>query len=463
MKFLFDDASFSFETLRAIGYAPYGGADIGEMVATAGRIPEGDETAWYAQWKALAERIGADADTSSAAGRTVSAREGYLRASNYHRLSEFYLRTDPRHDPRVLAASRAAADTFARAAALLPQPLTRVEIPYEDTALPGWWIPADAATPDPRHLHFERGANHPAPGDPIVPQGRPVLLFHGGFDSTVEELYFAGGAAAARRGYHTLIIDGPGQGSVLREQHLPFRPDWEVVVTSAVDWLLAPGNSVTRSSANVSDHGYSGDPEDASSETAIRSGSLIDPDAIALMGMSMGGQLAPRAAAFEHRLAALIAYDGVYSLPDTMNGLLPAPLRTLLEQHTPEADAQANAALTAATATDAGLRWALQNGMWTLGTSTPVAYIRALAPYTLDGVAEQITCPTLVLAGENDQFFTGQPEALRDALTAPVTYHLFQEADGAGEHCQDGAMTTLHQVVFDWLDATLSTTTTSTA
>lgn len=57
MKFLFDDASFSFETLRAIGYTPYGGADIGEMVATARLIPEADESAWYQQWKALAERV----------------------------------------------------------------------------------------------------------------------------------------------------------------------------------------------------------------------------------------------------------------------------------------------------------------------------------------------------------------------------------------------------------------------
>ena len=44
---LFNDQSFSFETLRALGYAPYGGADIGEVTSTASRIPDGDETAWY--------------------------------------------------------------------------------------------------------------------------------------------------------------------------------------------------------------------------------------------------------------------------------------------------------------------------------------------------------------------------------------------------------------------------------
>lgn len=414
MRFLFDNPSFSFETLRAIGYATYGGADIGEMVATAAKIPEGDESAWCNQWTALAERVEAAAKASAAAGRSVSAREGYLRASNYYRLAEFYLREDPRHDPRVVDLSRRSAAAFALAAALLPQPLTRVAIPYQGTTLPGWWVPADSGTPDPRTAGSY--------------EGRPVLLFHGGFDSTVEELYFAGGAAAARRGYHALLVDGPGQGSVLRDQHLPFRPDWDVVVTAAVDWI----------------HGRA----DTNSD--------IDIDAIALMGMSMGGFLAPRAAAVEHRIAALIAYDGVYSLPDTWDRLLPAPLRALMEQGTLVGDAQANAALTAATATDTQLRWSLLNGMWTFGLTTPVELVRAAEPYTMAGIADRITCPTLVLDAEDDQFFSGQATALRDALTAPTTYHLFREADGAGEHCQDGAMTTLHRVVFDWLDATLT-------
>ena len=450
MKFLFDDPSFSFETLRAVGYTPYSGADIGEMVATAGRIADGDESAWYTQWKALAERIEADADSSAAAGRAVSARESYLRASTYHRMSEFYLRTDPDHDPRVLAASRAGVAAFTHAAALLPQPLTPVRIPYLDTTLPGWWVPADDGTPDPRTRSTHR-ADGSSDRETSTSRGRPVLVFHGGFDSTVEELYFAGGAAAARRGYHALLIDGPGQGMVLREQHLPFRPDWEVVVTAAVDWLLGGGGD-----------GAAADPPHASG-SAGRSrsgvpvlGQTIDPDAIALMGMSMGGQLAPRAAAFEHRLAALIAYDGVYSLPQTMNGMLPAPIRSLLDQATPEADAQANEAITTAMSKNTQLRWSYLNGMWSCGAATPVELVRTLAPFTLDGIVQQIECPTLVLDAESDQFFAGQAETLRDALTAPVTYHRFLEADGAGEHCQDGAMSSLHRVVFDWLDETLA-------
>ena len=243
---IFNDQSFSFETLRALGYAPYGGADIGEVTSTASRIPDGDETAWYTQWRALADRIHADADRSAAAGHSVSARESYLRASNYYRLCEFYLRVGSSNDAEVREVGQLSVDSFACAAQLMKPAPQRVSFPYEDTTLPGWWIPADLGTP------------HPTGGDPDGP--RPTLLYHGGFDSTEEELYFSGGAAAARRGYHVLAFAGPGQGSALRDQKLLFRPDWEAVVTPAVDWLLARPD--------------------------------VDPERIALMGMSLGGLLA---------------------------------------------------------------------------------------------------------------------------------------------------------------------------
>ena len=190
----------------AFGYAHYGGADIGEVLSTAGRIPDGDEAAWYTQWRALAERIHAEADRSAGGRHRVSARESYLRASNYYRLCEFYLRVDPTDDALVREVGQLSVDMFACAAQLMSSPPERVRFPYEDTTLPGWWIPA------------ESGSAHPSGGDPDGP--RPTLLFHGGFDSTEEELYFSGGAAAARRGYHVLAFAGPGQGSALRDQQL---------------------------------------------------------------------------------------------------------------------------------------------------------------------------------------------------------------------------------------------------
>ena len=400
--FLFNDQSFSFETLRALAYTPYGGADIGEVVSTAGRIPDGDETTWYTQWRALAERIHADADRSASEGHPVSARESYLRASNYYRLCEFYLRADSANDPEVREVGQLSVDSFARAAQLMNRPPEQVRFPYEDTTLPGWWIPA------------ELGSAHPAGADPDAP--RPTLLFHGGFDSTEEELYFAGGAAAARRGYHVLAFAGPGQGSALRDQQLLFRPDWDAVVTPAVDWVLARPD--------------------------------VDPKRIALMGMSFGGELAPRAAATEHRLAALVAYDALYSFGGALqNKVGPAIMELVRDGVDMKVNALADEIMSSNTQLRSFFRW----GMWAFGVDGPAAVIRATDPYTLEDYAPIIACPTLVLEGEND-FGPGQASPLYEALSCQKTYHLFPTAEGGGEHCQEGAMSRLHQVVFDWLD-----------
>ena len=406
---IFNDQSFSFETLRALGYAPYGGADIGEVTSTASRIPDGDETAWYTQWRALADRIHAAADRSAAAGHSVSARESYLRASNYYRLCEFYLRVGSSNDAEVREVGQLSVDSFACAAQLMKPAPQRVSFPYEDTTLPGWWIPADLGTP------------HPTGGDPDGP--RPTLLYHGGFDSTEEELYFSGGAAAARRGYHVLAFAGPGQGSALRDQKLLFRPDWEAVVTPAVDWLLARPD--------------------------------VDPERIALMGMSLGGLLAPRAAASEHRVAALIAFDGLYSFADQWYGLVGPEIIKLVGEDLDASDVKASALIN--DIMDSGtntfgraLKWAT----WVYGADSMAAVVRMVAPYTLEGYAPLITCPTLVLDGEDDP---GHASQLYEALRCQKTYHLFPAAEGGGGHCQGGVMSRLHQVVFDWLGTVLAT------
>jgi dipeptidyl aminopeptidase/acylaminoacyl peptidase len=183
MRFLFDDESFSFEALRAAGYATYGGAELGEVLVACRDIADGDEQAWSTRWARLAG---------------------------------------------------ASQQAFAQAADLLDIPASKVRIPYQGTTLPGYFFFADTT------------------GEP-----RPTVIYHGGYDSTLEEDYLALAAGALRRGYHVLAFDGPGQGSTVRDQGLHFRPDWEAVVTPVVDYALALPH--------------------------------VDPDRIALVGTSLGG------------------------------------------------------------------------------------------------------------------------------------------------------------------------------
>lgn len=189
MKVAFQDESFAFEFVRNLGFTYYGGADIGEMMATAHRIKEGDVESWFQEWNALARRVNARADADLTAGHLTSARESFLRASTYFRTAEFYLHENA-EDPRILTTSRASQKAYAEAARLSGPTWELVEIPYEGTTLPGYFYKVDDS------------------GKP-----RPTLIFHGGYDSSLEELYYFGAAAAIRRGYNCLTFDGPGQGA----------------------------------------------------------------------------------------------------------------------------------------------------------------------------------------------------------------------------------------------------------
>lgn len=394
MKFLFDDLSFSFETLRAAGFATYGGADLGEVLVTARSIGEGDEAGWLRAWSSTAERVHALGDAALAAGHRVSAREAFLRASNYYRTAEFYRRENPAGDPEVRRLSDASRATFRAAVDLFDSPVEQVRIPYEGTTLPGYLFLVDGS------------------GAP-----RPTVIYNNGFDSTAEESYFAVAAAALRRGYNVLAFDGPGQGAALRDQGLFFRPDWEAVITPVVDHAL------TR-------------PE-------------IAPAAISLFGYSLGGYLAARAAAFEHRLAAIVLDDGVYDFHGAFDSSMPPFLAQWIDDGNPAAEPVVGLL----TSVDTQIRWAMRNGAWTFGVASGTEFVRATRSYTIADVADRIVCPTLILDAENDQFFRGQPQLVEKALVnADTTLVTLTEAEGAGEHCHLGAMSRFHQVMFDWLD-----------
>jgi alpha-beta hydrolase superfamily lysophospholipase len=394
----FRDESFSFETLRAAGSAPYGGADLGEVLATARVIRNGDEAGWFTAWHKIAERVHGIAETALNNGHRVSAREAFLRASNYYRTAEFFRRKNAASDTEARAVARLSRQMFASAINLMDRPVLHIDIPYETTTLPGYLFLVD-----------DSGA------------ARPTVVYTNGYDSTAEESWFAIAAAALKRGYNVLAYDGPGQGAVIREHGLAFRPDWEAVLTPVLDYC-------------------EGRTE-------------IDSHAIALFGYSMGSYLVARAAAFDHRPAALILNDGIFDFHQAYVNALPGWVMRRIRNGK---DGLANRLMGVMAALRTQVRWGLNNGVWTLGAASYADFIRRTTDYTLAGLADRISAPTLIIDAEADQFFRGQPSVLANAMTAPTTLARFTTAEGAGEHCHVASLIRAHQVIFDWLDTTTS-------
>ncbi|WP_419786139.1 alpha/beta hydrolase family protein [Pseudodesulfovibrio sp.] len=388
---VFEDESYDFELRRVLGMAVAGGSDINECLETARRIREGDAESWYTHWYALGERIRRLGESSLERGHEASARESFFRASTYYRNAGFFLVGNPR-DPRIRDSWRKSRDVFRKGAKLLDHPAEVVDIPYEGTTLPGYLLlPDDTGQP------------------------RKTVIIQTGFDGTAEELYFENARFALERGWAVLLFEGPGQGGVLREQGLTFRPDWEKVIMPVVDFALGRKE--------------------------------VAPDKVVLMGISMGGYLAPRGAAFEPRLAALVANPGNY---DLFGHREPTP--ELWARMRSDRDA-ANREMRAAMAKDIGFRWFIENGMFTTGTKTPLAFMEFYDKFTMKGLAGSIACPTLVVAGSGDHFASKKDEErLYDELKCRKTLLVFDQSTLASGHCQMGAMMLSNQKIFDWLD-----------
>lgn len=413
MGIAFADELFDAQFLRALAPAAAGGADQGECFTTAARIAaagssgkgtakDADLEHWYAEWSATAERVAAAAETELAAGRTVSARGGFFRASNYLRTAGLFLLQTP-VDERVRRAYRRQTETFRQGAALLPRPPQILQIPYERTTLPGYFFPAGRADDGPR----------------------PLLILTDGYDGTMEELWFAVGAAAVERGYHVLAFDGPGQGTVIIEQGIPFRPDWETVITPVVDHALTlPG---------------------------------VDPDRIALYGWSFGGYLAPRAVTAEHRIAACVSDCGPYDLGAALVERIPKPLRAAAAE-LPKVDTVpgkilSRIMLSVMAKPTAG--WSLRRNVLVHGLSDPLDFFAIAGDYSLKGRETSIRCPVLVSAVDGDDLSVPAASTFARALPGPAEYVQFGAADGVTGHCETNGRTVFLTRMFAWLESVL--------
>jgi hypothetical protein len=251
-----------------------------------------------------------------------------------------------------------------------------------------------------------------------APHEKGVIVVHGGYDSFMEEFYLTIKQLPSM-GYTVILFEGPGQGAALKRQGLKFTHEWERPVSSILDYFNL--NSVT------------------------------------LLGISWGGYLALRAAAFDQRIERVIAYDVCFDGLEVMTRPMPTPIRQIVRSFIrSNSQSVGNVLIHRMMKKSLLLDWAVTHGMYITGTQTPIDFYRQLSLHTMRSISSRIHQDVLLLAGERDHYipvnqFYQQQNALINAHS--IKSRLFTTAEGGEQHCQVGN----HQLAVDemirWLDS----------
>jgi pimeloyl-ACP methyl ester carboxylesterase len=396
---LHEDLNFHYETMRALGTVPYYGADLTEVLAIMPRIKSGDFDSWYQEWFQLAKRVLSTIDkTKEASYSPVSLRNVYFRASHYFFVADFYLHGN-RSDPRMAKCYELWRRYFDKANALLDIPGKHYEIQADGFKMPAIVFQAAKASAE---------------------KPRPTLIVGGGFESNMEETFHVFGIAALERGYNVIIYEGPGHRTLVN-QGKGFIAEWEKAVTPIVDFIFA----------------------DKAGEL-----SFIDKDSIGLVGMSLGGYLAARAAAFEPRLAAVMCIDGVYSFLECALNIFPQGNNAWASGDNAEFDRLFEKD---PDTWSSNRRWFHDDLKYTFCVdSASEAFKIGEAMSLANGVAQKIRMPAFIGDAADDMFFEGQPARVAQEIGSHATLQKFGAEQGAQLHCQSGALVYLNQEMLEW-------------
>ncbi len=344
-----------------------------------GQMKSTDEKDWALAWGDMAERLKRNAAASENNRKKVSASSAYLRAASYYRfaLASF----SDADNPIMEEYTKESISCYRKYLELSGYPGEVIEIPYEDTILSGYFY------------------RSPAAGEKA-----PLMILTPGRDTLGEDTVWVYDEAL-KRGIHCIVMEGPGQGAVLRLKKMPFRKDWENVVRPIVDYAAGiPG---------------------------------IDMGRVALMGISFGGYLVPRAAAFEKRIKLCIANPGNISWGKSIGGALK------MAKKMPNA-----------------LRPAMVDGLirdyaWKHGVENNIdAVIEELEKYDNSDILDKLTCKTLVMDAAAD-INPGEARKFYDAINCPKEYMLFDDETMGQTHTQMGCYASASERLFDWIEDNL--------
>lgn len=369
----------------ALNIALNSGARMGEvdevsrpLLDIASKGADAGTEAFLTAWSGLAGRLIGLAREDEARGRLLSAGEKYGRASTYLTTAE---RLQRQGASGREAAYRTMLDCFASYMRLGGEPSERVEVPYEGKPLACYFYPGQATVHAPA----------------------PCMIFVNGLDSTKEMIYRSGFAQAlARRGASTLMVDQPGVGEALRLHGLAAVPQAERWASVLVDYLQ-------------------GRPD-------------VRPDRIGIMGWSLGGYYAPRAAAFEPRLQCCVAWGANYNWGELQKRRLAREGSNPVPHY-----------------------W--EHVQWVWGAKSMEEFMALTPSISLEGVLHQIRMPALVTHGSNDRQIPIEyaHRTFDELVNSPKReLKIYTAQEGGIEHVSIDAQDNARDYIADWVSETLA-------
>jgi alpha-beta hydrolase superfamily lysophospholipase len=248
-----------------------------------------------------------------------------------------------------------------------------------------------------------------------APRPRGTMVIFGGFDSYIEE-FFPILAILQQKGFNVVAFEGPGQGAVIEEQKAPMIPDWH-----------RPGAAVL---------------------------DAFNLDDVTLIGISLGGCLAIRAAAHEPRVRRVVAFDVLSDFFECMMRSAPGAgesvIRGLLFTG---ADALLDRLIGRLSRGNPVAEWGIAQACHVFGSERPSQAFRAAQTYHTRDVSGNVGQDVLLLAGSQDHYVPlpqlwDQIRLLSNARS--ITSRVFSREEQAQAHCQVGNMPLAVDTICDW-------------
>ena len=325
-------------------------------------------------WKRVADQVADQAREAEEAGHARTAGQKYFRSAAYVCQAERMLSST---DPERIPFYQQGLDAMQKSFDLVDPATTRVAVPFEGSELPAYFLEASRADGSPA----------------------PTMIMWNGLDSTKEHMYTSGWPQElAQRGISTLMVDCPGSGEALRFLDLKARVETEDWAKACVDYLETRDD--------------------------------VDLRRVGLVGWSLGGYYAPRAAAFEKRIALVVAWGANHNWGEVQKRRLEREGENPVPHY-----------------------W--EHVLWVWGYDDVETFVKAAEDVHLNGVVEQITVPFLITHGENDRQIPVEyaHQSYDQAVRSPRRdLRVFTPDEGATEHVGLDHLPHVGAYTADWIE-----------